>query len=386
MFRNSVLIIPSLNPDERLISYVEDFISNGFSKIILVNDGSSPKTGLLFDKICSRPECDLLVHTVNMGKGRSLKDAFNYYCQKYQDRYAGVITVDADGQHTLADVIQLDKAMVAYQKSLILGVRDFDNPSVPFKSRFGNKITRHMIRLLIGSAKQEDSDDRHAKAISDTQTGLRAIPNELIPDYLTIAGERFEYETNMLIEALHTQTPMKEIPIQTVYVDDNKETHFRPIADSIAIYGQIFSTFLKYAIASLSSFLMDYGIYSLLILLLGFLPLGPKIWIAAACARILSSLYNYTVNKNVVFKQHKNAKSTLEKYYALCAVQLCCSAQLVWLICGHTSFSEISVKLFVDTILFVASYYVQKNWVFREKKCSSNLFTISLKQMLFKKG
>ena len=190
----------------------------------------------------------------------------------------------------------------------------------------------------------------------------------------------------MLIEALHTQTPMKEIPIQTVYVDDNKETHFRPIADSIAIYGQIFSTFLKYAIASLSSFLMDYGIYSLLILLLGFLPLGPKIWIAAACARILSSLYNYTVNKNVVFKQHKNAKSTLEKYYALCAVQLCCSAQLVWLICGHTSFSEISVKLFVDTILFVVSYYVQKNWVFREKKCSSNLFTISLKQMLFKKG
>lgn len=386
MFRNSVLIIPSLNPDERLLSYVADFISNGFTKIILVNDGSNPKAGLLFDEICARPECDLLVHTVNMGKGRSLKDAFNYYCQKYQDRYAGVITVDADGQHTLADVIQLDKAMVAYQKSLILGVRDFDNPSVPFKSRFGNKITRHMIRLLIGSAKQEDSDDRHAKAISDTQTGLRAIPNELIPDYLTVAGERFEYETNMLIEALHTQTPMKEIPIQTVYVDDNKETHFRPVADSIAIYGQIFSTFLKYAIASLSSFLMDYGIYSLLILLLGFLPLGPKIWIAAAFARILSSLYNYTVNKNVVFKQHKNAKSTLEKYYALCAVQLCCSAQLVWLICGHTSFSEISVKLFVDTVLFVVSYYVQKNWVFRDKKCSSNLFTISLKQMLFKKG
>ena len=83
MLRNSVLIIPSLNPDERLISYVEDFISNGFTKIILVNDGSNPKAGLLFDTICSRPECDLLVHTVNMGKGRSLKDAFNYYCQKY---------------------------------------------------------------------------------------------------------------------------------------------------------------------------------------------------------------------------------------------------------------------------------------------------------------
>ena len=366
MFRNSVLIIPSLNPDESLITYVRELIADGFTKIILVNDGSGPQSRLAFDTIGSWPECDLLVHTVNMGKGRSLKDAFNYYCQKYADHYAGVITVDADGQHTREDVIRLDESLRGYKQTLILGVRDFDDPSVPFKSSFGNKMTRQMMRLFIGGARLE-SQARHTKTISDTQTGLRAIPNGLLADYLTLPGERFEYETNMLIEALHEKTPLKEIPIQTVYVDDNRETHFRPIADSAAIYGQIFANFLKYTLASLSSFLLDYGIYSLLILLTAFLPIGPKIWLAAASARILSSLYNYTVNKNVVFKSNIRQKNALEKYFLLCAVQLGCSACLVWFLCLHTILTEIPAKLMVDTFLFLISYHIQKNWVFQEQ-------------------
>ena len=157
------------------------------------------------------------------------------------------------------------------------------------------------MRFLIGSATQADPDNRK-KAITDTQTGMRGIGNRILKSYLTLAGERFEYETNMLIEALHTHTPVKEIGIQTVYIDENSGTHFRPLADSAAIYRQIFSTFFKYTLASLSSFLIDYGIYSLLILLLQVMPLAARIWIAAAAARILSSLYNYAVNRNIVFK------------------------------------------------------------------------------------
>lgn len=367
MFRNSVLVIPSLNPDERLVSYVKGLISYQFSKIILVDDGSDPKAKEIFAALHSLPECDLLVHSVNMGKGRSLKDAFNYYLQKYSQDYTGVITVDADGQHTLEDVIRLDAALPQHSDELILGVRDFDAPSVPWKSKWGNKMTKYVLRLLIGGA-QKKGDNQRTKAISDTQTGMRAVPNKLISSYLTLEGERFEYETNMLIEALHAHTPIQEICIQTVYIDDNRETHFRPLADSIAIYRQIFATFFKYMLASLSSFLVDYSIYSLLILALGMLPLAVRIWIATAAARILSSLYNYYINRSVVFKNDTNCKKTLERYYALCIIQLCSSAQLVWLICRSTHASEMPVKLLVDSLLFVASYYFQKNWVFRKEK------------------
>lgn len=370
MSRNCVLIIPSLNPDEKLVRYLKELAANGFHKILLVNDGSSTEAAPVFEQAGSLEECDLFVHTVNMGKGRSLKDAFNIYCQKYAKDYLGVITADADGQHTVQDIIRLDTALAAYQNSLLLGVRDFDSPSVPWKSSFGNKITRNVLRFLIGGARQADEEfytGTCTKAISDTQTGLRAIPNRLLKDYLALPGERFEYETNMLIQALHSHTPVKEIRIQTVYMDNNSQTHFRPIADSMAIYRQIFATFFKYTLASLSSFLIDYGIYSLLLLLLGFLPLAQKIWICAATARILSSLYNYAVNKAVVFQNKLNARKTLERYYLLCIIQLCCSAQLVWLLCSYTGLSAAVAKLIVDTLLFVASYYIQKNWVFQSR-------------------
>ncbi len=382
MHRNCVLIIPSLNPEEGLLAYIRELTANGFSKIILINDGSSPKARTIFEAAGAMEACDLFVHTVNMGKGRALKDAMNDYCQKYANDYLGVITVDADGQHTVKDVIRLDTAVASYPDCLVLGVRDFDDASVPWKSSFGNKITRTIMRFLIGSASPADGGARK-KAISDTQTGMRAIPNALIKDYLTLSGERFEYETNMLIEAVHSHTPVKEIRIQTVYKDGNRETHFRPFADSFAIYRQIFSTFLKYALASGSSFFIDYGIYSLLILLLGFLPLAPKIWTAVASARILSSLYNYALNKTVVFQTKQDAKKTLERYYMLCIIQLCCSAQLVWLVCTYAHISAVFAKLLVDSVLFVASYYIQKNWVFQT---DARTKTLRLKSPELKEG
>ena len=348
MSRSSVLIIPSLNPDSRLTAYIKNLIHIGFSKIIVVDDGSAPQYQPIFDAVKSLPECDLLVHAVNMGKGRSLKDAFNYYCQNYSDDFLGVITADSDGQHMAEDVGRLDTALAESAHALILGCRDFDEASVPWKSSFGNKMTRQVLRLFIGSARQEEARS-HSKAITDTQTGLRAIPN-------------------MLIEALHTHTPIKEIGIQTVYINANSETHFRPLADSFAIYSQIFSTFFKYTLASLSSFLLDYGIYSLLIMLLGFLPLAPKIWTAAATARILSSLYNYTMNMSIVFKNSTGRRKTFIKYYMLCISQLACSSFLVWFTCLHTGLSEITIKLFVDTLLFTASFAIQKNWVFQEER------------------
>lgn len=383
MSRNSVLIIPSLNPDEHLITYVKELAANGFSDMILVDDGSSPGSQAVFETLRAMPECDLFVHTVNMGKGRSLKDAFNYYCQKYAGRYHGVITADSDGQHTVADIIRLDDALLESPEALILGVRDFDHPSVPFKSRFGNKITKYVLGLFIGRMRQSGGQRRIV--ISDTQTGLRAIPNALITDYLTLAGERFEYETNMLIEAQHMQTPVKEVQIQTVYINDNSETHFRPLADSFAIYRLIFSAFLKYTFSSLTAFLIDYSLYAMFVYFLGFLALGPKIFLASAAARAVSSLYNYTVNRSLVFSGGGGHKKTLGKYYTLCILQLCCSALLVWTICRYLYLSEVTVKLFVDMFLFVISYYLQKNWVFREKNTELEHPAIGYGQLKLKK-
>lgn len=168
----------------------------------------------------------------------------------------------------------------------------------------------------------------------------------------------------MLIEALRTRTPICELPIKTVYIDGNLETHFRPVLDSIAIYKVILVNFFKYTLSSLSSFLLDYGLFCLLDIVCGHLSMTLRVWISSVGARLGSSFYNYFVNKKLVFKSE--ARGTLTKYYALCIVQLLCSAFLVWLVSGGLSISEMFVKPVVDALLFLISYRVQQRWVFGE--------------------
>lgn len=357
--KNCVIIIPSLNPGEELIDYVIQLKENGFSKILLVDDGSRDELKAIFTTLRDNHGCDLITHEVNKGKGRALKDAFKYYSKELKDgKYAGckgVITVDSDGQHTVPDVCNLEEALQECDNSLILGCRDFDDESVPPKSETGNKVTRVMMRLFIGGS------------VTDTQTGLRAIPNCLIDRFADLPGERFEYETTMLIDCIKGGIDIKEIPIATVYINGNSETHYRPIIDSISIFKVIAGTFIKYIFASLSSFLLDYGLFCLLLFLFGFgFEKSLAIWIATIIARICSSLFNYFINKNVVFNSDKGA-STLLYYYILVVIQMALSAGLVSLITGLLAVPAQITKLLVDTVLFLLSYQVQKKIIFKNK-------------------
>lgn len=107
-----MLVIPALNPPNVLGQYVADLSAEGFDKIILVDDGSREEYRDIFNELKERYNCDLLVHVVNMGKGRALKDALNYYLNTYSVDYKGVITADSDGQHLVKDVVRDRRAHV----------------------------------------------------------------------------------------------------------------------------------------------------------------------------------------------------------------------------------------------------------------------------------
>jgi len=352
--RNCVPVIPALNPPEELIGYIRELKHEGFDKIIVVDDGSREEFKEIFAELKEYYGCDLLVHAVNMGKGRALKDALNYYLNEYSQFYKGVITADSDGQHLVKDVIRMDDEIGTDNSALILGVRDFDRENVPFKSRAGNRITRNVLRLLIGGN------------VNDTQTGLRGIPNQIAYEYLTLAGERFEYETTMLIESIKKDIPIREIMIETVYYNGNSETHFHPVKDSIRIYKLIFGSFIKYMFVSLSSFALDYGLFCLLSAMLIGAVDTTRVWVATVIARVISSLYNYFMNRNVIFKSERDVKQTIVKYYALAIVQMCCSAGLVLAATRGLHWPSPVIKPIVDTLLFLLSYQIQSRWIFRE--------------------
>lgn len=350
----SFVIIPALNPDKAMIGYIETLLASGIPGIIVVDDGSSKNYQDVFHKIANMDKVTLIVHKENKGKGRSLKDALQYYQENGLDKkYNGVITADADGQHSVADVLKISELLETgrYQDTLILGERAFDK-DVPLRSRFGNSCTRTIFRLL------------YRLKLHDTQTGLRGIPNALISEFADIYGERYEYEMNMLITCSINKIPLKSVTIETIYLDDNSSSHFNVMRDSFKIYKLLFKSFFKFMLASLSSFVVDVILFSIIVALLK----GKTeyyIIFSTVGARVCSSVYNFMINRNVVFKSNENIGKAAVKYYSLCIFQMLASATLVTLLCSYFPVIETVWKVIVDSVLFFISYSIQQRWIFR---------------------
>ncbi len=338
-------VIPSLNPDERLLDVVNGLKEKEFYKIIIVNDGSSS------DKYFSelKDGCDILTHYKNYGKGRAMKTALNYYMNTYSDVCLGVVFADSDNQHDTEDICRCCEELYDNPDSLILGSRDFNQSNVPSRSRFGNKTTSFVFKSLCGID------------ISDTQTGLRAMGNSVIPYFLDLFGERFEYETNMLLECKKQNIPIREVPIKTVYIDGNKSSHFNPLTDSAAIYKLI----IKYAWSSLMSFVIDIALFSLCLVVFKKLPDKTLLLFSTVVSRILSSLFNYAVNHKVVFRCKEHMGRTLLKYYVLCLIQMGASYGGVYLLTSILGISSVIIKIIVDTVLWLISFRIQHSWVFK---------------------
>ena len=228
------VLIPSLSPDERLPEYVQKLLQANYGLILVVNDGSAPEYQPIFDRIAGWDGCRVLTHPVNRGKGQALRTGFAYI-EKETDMQ-GVVTADADGQHTVPDTLKLTQELTQ-EKQLILGSRDFSlhSRNVPLKSRLGNRITSCVFAVL------------YWKWLPDTQTGLRAFPRSLLSFAQKITGDRFEYEMNQLICCAKRRLPMNAVTIETVYLEENKSSHFHPFRDSWRIYSLIFGSLFKKA-------------------------------------------------------------------------------------------------------------------------------------------
>ena len=349
ILKNISILIPAFNPDNKLIILVRNLINAGFTNISIVDDGSSEECKPIFNQLGLLKQCRILVHAKNMGKGRALKTGFNYFLNNCPE-CVGIVTADADGQHNIEDIIKVSQRLIDNPNKLILGSRNFSKSNIPFRSRFGNIMTRRMFGLLAGIR------------ISDTQTGLRAISSEFALDLMSVHGERFEYETNMLLECKNKDIDIDEVYIDTIYIEDNKSSHFNPIKDSIKIYG----VFFKFMSSSFISFILDIGLFTMFTKL--FYNLTPQYFIllSTIVARIISSLFNYNVNKNAVFKHKTYDKLVLVRYYVLCLTLMLVSGLSVsatWFVFGR---SEVLIKIIIDGILSIMSYKVQKEWVFKK--------------------
>lgn len=221
--KKCIALIPAYEPAKSLLSLLYALNKSGFETVV-VDDGSGASYAGIFRRAC--PLAKVISYKQNKGKGHALKTGLAYIRSHFKGPYV-VVTLDADGQHKVSDVLKACLEAKKHPLSLVLGSRELKN-NVPFKSRFGNTATR--IAFFISTRQH----------IHDTQTGLRAFDSRLIPLMLKIKGARYEYEMNMLLECARKKIPIRQVTIQTIYINNNAGSHFNAIKDSWLIYKAIF--------------------------------------------------------------------------------------------------------------------------------------------------
>lgn len=356
------VVLPSLDPDEKLVAVIDGLLQYGFTDIILVNDGSKPENLHYFtEAAAAHPEIHLLTHEVNRGKGAALKNAFRWFLQNRPDGL-GVVTVDGDNQHHPEDTRACCEHMLD-TGHCTLGCRDFTLDHVPARSRFGNHTTSLVFKLFCGMT------------ISDTQTGLRAIPRDALETLVNVSGDRFEYETNMLLAFKDNGIPFDEVKIRTVYIEENKSSHFRVFHDSWRIYKLILAHFFRYTLSSLVSAVVDTAAYSLLGKLFSHFLTGFSLTAAAGVlARVISSLLNFFMNKKLVFKTHVDTKKAMLRYYCLAlpqmGVQVLLTQGVYYLLHISDKANTLRTLIYaiVMVVLYFISYMIQQRWVFAPRK------------------
>lgn len=341
---NLIALIPAFNPNEALIKVVDELLLKDFL-VIVINDGSSKATSKIFDLLPE--EVTIITHEENLGKGSALKTGFRYIYTNFSS-LEGVITLDADGQHTIEDIMKVASKLKYNRDSIILGSRSFTG-KVPLKSSFGNSLTKIMFSLI------------SKKSLKDTQTGLRGFNISMLPAMINIHGDRYEYETNLLLWAIKACINIIEVDIATVYLDKNKSSHFNPLKDSIKIYMSLF----KFGLSSIFSF----GIDIVLLFLFKYATSGlnPQLslFISVVSARTFSSLFNYFINSSLVIKNTKPTIRSFIKYYTLILFILGCNYITISFLYTIARLPLLASKLLTEVILFFISYGVQKKLIFK---------------------
>lgn len=334
-----VIVIPSYEPDEKLIDLVYNIDKKKFD-IVVIDDGSGKAYQNIYKMI--KNHVHLISYETNMGKGYALKKAYSYIKEHYQDDYL-VITMDSDGQHRIEDAIKLAEYIKKHPKDLVLGMRKRSGKT-PLRSRIGNGITKLVFRLV------------SHQNIYDTQTGLRCFSNKLMDFMLNIEGNRYEYEMNVLLNASKNNIKVHEIEIETIYIDNNSGSHFNAIKDSIRIYKDI----LKFSLSSIISFLVDYSLFSILSIWI------KNITICNVSARIVSATVNYSLNRKYVFKSNRSIYKSFTSYVILAICILGLNTVLLNVLVNTVGINKFISKIIVEVILFIFNYFIQKKLIFKK--------------------
>ncbi|HXM43779.1 MAG TPA: glycosyltransferase [Bryobacteraceae bacterium] len=334
------VIVPAYRPGESLLQLIGALAEKSIAAIVLVDDGGGPDYREIFRRAGRYPMVSLLRHAVNLGKGAALKAGINYALCRFP-ALQGIVTADADGQHHPDDIAQVAEKLAAEPDCVVLGARTF-RADVPWRSRVGNAVTRTVMRVLVG------------QNVSDTQTGLRGVPVQLLPHLLRLEANGYDFELDMLIAVRQQAVPIAEVPIRTIYEPGNRSSHFNPLVDSMKIYFVL----LRFSSVSLMTAALD-----TLVFYLAYRRLG-NIAASQALGRLLAVAFNYSMVRRTVFFSKLKHASVLPKYLLLVCLSGAASYAGIQLLNARFQIQLLPAKLLVESLLFFANFAIQRDFIF----------------------
>lgn len=227
-----IIIIPTYNPLQLFVQFVENLLALQPEKIVIVNDGSDLRYASIFGELAQFRGIHIISYEHNMGKGYAIKAALQYIVTS-EKNYSGVLTTGADNQHKISDIEKIIETKDLFSDGVIIGVREFRNDELPFMNFLGNRAASMLFELLFH------------KRLLDIQSGLRYIPKQDVPWVKKVPGQRYNFDTNMLIEAIHRKVPIYEVPIGEARMRKNSFTYYDEILNTKLILKQIWHSYRK---------------------------------------------------------------------------------------------------------------------------------------------
>lgn len=216
------VVIPAYNEARTIAAVIADVRARMPQRIIVVDDGSTDATASLVaaagrDGVGCPVE--LLHHRHNQGKAFALADGMARALQSGARR---IITIDADGQHSGADIPRLERAAADHPRAIFIAARLRGRERAPRLRRFANDVADFWISWACG------------RRIDDTQSGFRLYPAERLACVRTRPrrNQGFLFETELLIDAVRGGADVRAVSIATLYRPDGRASHYRPWRDT----------------------------------------------------------------------------------------------------------------------------------------------------------
>ena len=221
------IVIPAFN-EERTIRALAMSALALCPRVMVVDDGCTDAT---VAQLHDLPVL-LLRHPANRGKAASLRKAFNH---ALADGALAVVTLDGDGQHDPNDAPSLLTAWRGQIDRLVVGSRLHDKSQFPLARYRANRFACFWISWAAGHP------------IADSQSGFRVYSNAVMAIAISarVRGDRFTFESEILIEAAHQGHLTLAVAIPGHYPGNARRSHFRPVVDIAKIAVMVATRLLK---------------------------------------------------------------------------------------------------------------------------------------------